>query len=84
MGSSSVSRVHKPVVGLDQDGTQVGLPMIPFPEPIGPSRMEEGVSPFVGDLGLLNKEAHASVMSKAPHAASDAQEVKGADVFLVE
>ena len=72
VGSSSVSRVHKPVVGLDQDGSQMGLPMIPFPEPIGPSRMEEGVSPSVGDLSLLNKEVHASVMSKAPHAVSDA------------
>ena len=46
--------------------------MILFLEPTGPSRMEEGVSPSVGDLSLLNKEAHASVMSKAPHAVSDA------------
>ena len=72
VGSSSVSRVHKPVVGLDQDGSQISLPIIPFPEPTCPSRMEEGVSPSVGDLSLLNKEAHASVMSKAPHAVSDA------------
>ena len=34
MGSSSVSRVHKPVVGLDQDGSQIGFPIIPFPEPL--------------------------------------------------
>ena len=84
VGSSSVSRVHKPVVGLDQDGSQVGLPMIPFLEPTGPSRMEEGVSPSVGDLSLLNKEAHASVMSKAPHAILDAQDITGFDVFLAE
>ena len=72
------------MVGLDQDGTQVGLPMISFPEPTGPSRMEEGVSPSVGDLWLLNQEAHASVMSKAPHTASDAQVVIDADAFLAE
>ena len=84
MGSSSVSRVRKPVVGLDQDGSQVGLPMIPFPELTDPSRMGEGVSPYVGDLSLLNKEAHALVMSKAPHVVLDAQDVKGVDVFLTE
>nr|POE57596.1 esterase [Quercus suber] len=86
LGSSSVSRVHKHEVGLEQDGSHVGLLMIPFPEPIGPSRLglKEGVSPSVGDLRLLNKEAYALVMSKAPHPASDAPNVKGADVFLVE
>ena len=84
MGSSSVSRVHKPVVGLEQVGSQVGLPLIPFPKPIGPSRMEDCVSPSVGDQRLLNQEAHASVMSRAPHAASDAQDVTGANGFLVE
>ena len=51
---SSVSQVHKPVVGLEQVGSQVGLPLIPFPKPIGPSRMEDCVSPSVGDQRLLN------------------------------
>ena len=49
--------------------------MISFPEPTSPSRMEEGVSPSVGDLSLLNKEVYASVMSKAPHAVLNAQGV---------
>ena len=82
---SSGSRVYNfSVMDLDQEGSHVGLPVIPFPEPTGPSRMEDCVSPSVGDQRLLNQEAHASVMSKAPHAASDAQDVKGADVFLAE
>ena len=51
VGSSRVSRVHKPVVGLEQDCSQVGLP---FPESTAPFRMEVDVSPSVGDSSLLN------------------------------
>ena len=81
VGFSSVSRVHRPVVGLDQVGTQVGLPL---PELTSPSRMEECVSPSVGDLRLLNEEAHAPMMLKEPHTASNAQDVTDADGFLVK
>ena len=81
-GYSSGSWVHKLVVGLDQDCTQVGLLMIP--KPTGPTRMEEGISPSMGDPRLLNQESHTLVMSKAPHEASDAQDIIGTDVFLTE
>ena len=81
----SGSQVHKyPVVGSDQDGTQVGLLVIPYLEPTGPIRMEVGESPTLEDLRLLIQEAHASVMSKAPHEASDAQDITSADVDLAE
>ena len=70
---SSGSRVHKyPMVGSNQDGTQVGFPVISYPEPTGPSRMKAGESLTLGDLRPLSQEAHALVMSKAPHKASDA------------
>ena len=81
LGSSSVSRVHRPVVGLDQADTQVGLP---FPELIGPSRKEEWVSPSVGDLRLLNQEAHAPGKPNEPHTALVAQIVTGVDGSLAE
>ena len=54
LGSSHVSRVHRPVMGLDQVDAQVGLP---FPELTGPSRKDECVSSSVEDLRLLNQEA---------------------------
>ena len=66
----------------DQDGTQVGLPVISGPEPTGPMRLEVGESLTMGDLRLLRQEAHASVMSKAPHEASKAQDITSADVDL--
>ena len=52
-------------------GTQVGL-VISGPEPTGPMRLEVGESPTVGDPILLSLEAHAPVMSKAPHEALEA------------
>ena len=79
--SSSVSRVHKPVVGLVQADTQVGLP---FPELTGPSRKEEWVSPSVGDLRLLNQEAHAPEKPNDPHEALAAQIVTSIDASLAE
>ena len=81
LGSSSVSRVHRPVVGLDQADTQVGLP---FPELTGPSRKEEWVSPSVGDLRLLNQEAHALGKPNKPHADLVAPIVTGVDGSLAE
>ena len=78
---SSGSRVHNfPVVGSDQDGTQVGL----YLKPTGPSRMGVGESPTLGDLRPLSQESHTSVMSKAPHEALDAQDITSAEVVLVE
>ena len=56
----------------DQDGTQVGLPVFSYPEPTGPSRVEVGESPTLGDLRPLSQEAYASMMSKAPHKALNA------------
>ena len=82
---SSGSRVHKyPVMGSDQDGTQVGLPVISFPEPTDPSRMEVGESPTLGDLRPLSQEAYTLVMSKEPHKTSDAQDITSDDVDLAE
>ena len=72
----SGSRVHTlPVVGSDQ---QVGLPMIPFPEPTGPSRLVVGVSPNEGDKRPLIQEAHSPTRSKASHKALVAQDDIGA------
>ena len=79
--SSSVSRVHRPVVGLVQADTQVGLP---FPELTGPSRKEEWVSPSMGDPRLLNQEAHALGKPNDPHEALVVQIVTGTDASLVE
>ena len=81
----SDSRVHlNPVVGSDQDGSQVGLPVIFDPEPTGPFRTEVGESPTVGDPRPLSLEAHTLVMSKAPHEASNAQDITSAEVDLAE
>ena len=77
----SGSRVHKsPMVG---SGTQVGLLVFSSPEPIGPMRLEVGESPTVGDLRLLRQEAHAQVMSKAPHETLEVQDITSANVDLV-
>ena len=64
---SKVSRVQNFFrVRFVQDGPVVGLPS--FPEPIGPSWLEVGESPTVGDPRSLSLEAQ--VLSKTPHEAS--------------
>ena len=64
------SRVHKlPRVGSVQDGPLVGLPVTSFPEPTGPSWLEVGESPTIGDPISLSLETHALVLSKTPHEA---------------
>ena len=72
------SQVHKfPRVGSVQDGPLVGLPVISFPEPTGPSWMEVGESPTMGDPRSLSLEAHALVLSKVPHETSVASVAQG-------
>ena len=82
---SSGSRVLKyPMVGSNQDGTQVGLLVIPYLEPTGPIRMEVGDSPSLDDPRSLFQEAHTAMMSKAPYEALDAQDITSANVDLAE
>ena len=70
------SRVHKsPGVGSIQDGPLVGLLVTSFPEPTGPSWLEVGESPTIGDPISLSLETHALVLSKTPHEASVAQDI---------
>ena len=57
---------------------------LPFPELTGPSRKEEWVSPSVGDLRLLNQEAHAPEKPNDPQEALAAQIVTGSDASLAE
>ena len=78
----SGSRVHTlPLVGSDQ---QVGLTMIPFTEPTGPSRLVVGVSPNEGDKRPLIQEAHSPARSKASHKALVAQDDRGVVGYHVE
>ena len=62
----------------------MGLPVIPYPEPIDPIRMEVGDSSSLDDPRSLFQEAHTAVMSKAPYEALDAQDIASADVDLAE
>ena len=65
------SRFHKSLgVGSIQDGPLVGLLVTSFPEPTGPSWLEVGESPTIGDPISLSLETHALVLSKTPHEAS--------------
>ena len=82
---SSGSRVYNfSVMGSDQEGSHVGLPMIPFPEPTGPITMERGPSPSLAKPSLLNLVDHASRVSITPHVASGAQDITCAAVDLTE
>nr|POE88805.1 hypothetical protein CFP56_25251 [Quercus suber] len=79
----SGSRVHNfPMVGSDQDGTLVGLPVLSGLGPTGPLRLEVGESPAGGDLKLLRQEAYTPVMSKASHVTFEALDITRADVDL--
>ena len=76
----SGSRVHTlPVVGSNQ---QVGLLVIPFPEPTSPSRLVVGVSPNVGVKRPLIQEAHMPARFKASHKALVAQDDTVTQVLL--
>ena len=60
-------------VGSAQEGTHVGHPVLPYPEPTGPFTMERGQSPSLGGPSLLNPVDQVPGIFKAPQAMSGAQ-----------